>query len=733
MVPVEISDGEMILSKEPDDGKELYGCVGDYKTFEFILVNGTKMEAEWDRLVREYHYLGLGKMIGRRVKYLVTLEGEPMAAISFNGASYKLAVRDDYIGWDERERTGSLGQIVNNNRFLILPWVRIKNLASHLLSRSLCCLKKDWPVLYGDEVKAVETFVDMSRYKGTCYRAANWKYLGETKGYSKQGKALVYHGRRKGVFFRIIDRLFAKSVRPRRTLKETRWEMLKDMFEKPIWNEKIFEEAGLDTQSIQTLPSMLYEYLSGFSGVFYTGRQVCHFMTYVKGLISNAERKSIECFAKTLGILKLVRPLQSFMRDSKWSHDELKAQYRMEAGKVMSEADGMFTIDGCDIPKKGNDSVGVSRQYCGRLGKTDNCQASVMVGYSSALNGYCLLDGRLYLPEKWFGEEYSKRWNDCEIPLGIKFMTKNEIATEMLNTLVKTGAFQASWVGVDAGFGNAPGFLDSIPGNLKYFADVHSDQRVFVGDPGVYMPEYSGKGRRDLKAKSAQAPVTVKDIADSATCPWRTVCLGKGAKGPIIAREKCLRVREVRDKLPGKEIWLYIREHQDGKVKYSLCNAPSDTCLDKLRELALRRWPIEQCFEEGKDELGLDHYEGRSWNGWHRHIAIVFVAHLFLTILRRKFTVQRSEEPGDRPTEDLDSILNEEQQQSSQGTARCVPIITLSMARKLLISAIMGSVEYIMQTIENVAYTLKCNWRAYRSHRKQKLISLRLVLGSECI
>jgi hypothetical protein len=281
----------VVLSKEQDNGKELCGCVGDYKTFEFILANGTKMEAEWDRLVREYHYLGLGKMIGRRVKYLVTLEGEPVAAISFNGGSYKLAVRDDYIGWDEQERTGSLGRIVNNNRFLILPWVRIKNLASHLLSRSLRCLKKDWPVLYGDEVKAVETFVDMSRYKGTCYRAANWKYLGETKGYSKRGKTLVYHGRRKGVFFRIIDRLFAKSVRPRRTLKETRWEMLKDMFEKPVWNEKIFEEAGLDAASIQTLPSMLYEYLSGFSKVFYTGRQVCHFMTYVKGLISNAERK----------------------------------------------------------------------------------------------------------------------------------------------------------------------------------------------------------------------------------------------------------------------------------------------------------------------------------------------------------------------------------------------------------------------------------------------------------
>jgi SRSO17 transposase len=723
----------VIPSKEQDSGKELRGCVGDYKTFEFILANGTKMEAEWDRLVREYHYLGLGKMIGRRVKYLVTLEGEPVAAISFNGGSYKLGVRDDYIGWDERERTGNLGQIVNNNRFLILPWVRIKNLASHLLSRSLRCLKHDWPVLYGDEVKAVETFVDMSRYKGTCYLAANWKYLGETKGYSKQGKRLVYHGRRKGVFFRIIDRLFAKSVRPRQTLKEKRWEMLKDMFEKPVWNEKIFEEAGLDTEVVQALPSMLYEYLSRFASVFYTGRQVCHFMAYVKGLISNAERKSIECFAKALGILKLVRPLQSFMRDSKWNHDELKAQYRIEAAKVMSEPDGMFTLDGCDIPKKGDDSAGVSRQYCGRLGKTDNCQASVMMGYSSTSNGYCLLDGRLYLPAKWFDDEYKKRRDDCEIPSSIKFMTKNEIAIEMLDTLVKTGTFQAAWVGVDAGFGNAPGFLDSIPEGLKYFAGVHNDQRVFVGDPGVYMPEYSGKGRRDLKAKTTQVSVTVKDIADSATWPWRTVCLGKGAKGPIIAREKCLRVTEVRDKLPGHEIWLYIREHQDGKVKYSLCNASSDTSLDKLRELALRRWPIEQCFEEGKDELGLDHYEGRSWNGWHRHIAIVFVAHLFLTILRRKFTVQSPEEPGDRPTEDLRSIVNEEQQEFSQTTVRIVPLLTLPMARKLLASAIMGSVEYIMQMIDNVAYTLKCNWRAYRSHRKRKLTSLWAVLDSECI
>jgi hypothetical protein len=134
---------------------------------------------------------------------------------------------------------------------------------------------------------------------------------------------------------------------------------------RPQRNEKLFEEAGLDAASVQSLPSMLYEYLSGFSSVFYTGRQVCHFMTYVKGLISNAERKSIECFAKTLGILKLVRPLQNFMRDSKWDHDELKAQYRMEAAQAMSEPDGMITMKA--VPGMAGTDISrscLSRTFC---------------------------------------------------------------------------------------------------------------------------------------------------------------------------------------------------------------------------------------------------------------------------------------------------------------------------------------------------------------------------------
>jgi SRSO17 transposase len=691
-------------------------------------VNGTELEQEWDRLVREHHFLGLGKMIGRRLKYLIVLDGRTVAALSFNGGSYRLGARDDYIGWSDAERREGLDRIVNNNRFVILPGVRVKNLASHLLSRGIRHLRKDWLALYGVVPAAVETFVDLSRHSGTCYRAANWTYVGETKGYGKQGGTLVYHGKRKGCFFRIIDRRFARRAKPRQTLKEKRWEALKGMLEKPVWDEALLAEAGIDEDAAMELPAKLCEFLSRFSGVFQTERQFRHFAAYVKGLLSNAQRKTIEAFAKAMGMLSLVRPLQNFMRLSKWGCNDLKAEYQRAAAETMSDDGGMFTIDGCDNPKKGTESVGVARQYCGRLGKVDSCQASVVLGYSSAEKGYCMLDAELYLPEKWLGPDYKRQRGKCGVPSDIEFRTKNQIAAGMLAAAAGSGALRARWVGVDAGFGNDPDFLDSVPAGLGYFAGVHCDQLVFWGDPGVYVPEYAGKGRRDLKPRTARPPVAVKTLAESEELPWADVCLGMGAKGPILAREKILRVAEVRDGMPGKDVWLYIREHQDGKVKYSLCNAPADTAPNVLRGLSLRRWPIEQCFEEGKDELGLDHYEGRSWNGWHRHMFIAFVAHLFLVTVRKAHTVQRPEEPGDKPTDDLKGMVEREdgkQDACLPCQLRSIAVLTLPMARALLVSALDGARQSVAKAIENLKYTLKRNKSAYYSHRKKRFCEVR--------
>ena len=137
------------------------------------LVNRTEWEVLWNHLVKSYHYLGYNKIIGPRVKYLVWFKERPIAAISYTQASYKLSMRDTFIGWSEEERQRNLPHVLNNNRFLILPWVHVKNLASHIIALSIKRLKHDWPILYRTQPYVLETFVDRTHYKGTCYKASN--------------------------------------------------------------------------------------------------------------------------------------------------------------------------------------------------------------------------------------------------------------------------------------------------------------------------------------------------------------------------------------------------------------------------------------------------------------------------------------------------------------------------------------------------------------------------------
>jgi hypothetical protein len=181
------------------DETALIGSVEDYYPLTFKVVNKTELEPIWDNLVRTYHYLGFGKMIGQNLKYLVLAGDRLVAALSYNRAALRIGVRDDYIGWSEEGRWLNLKYIVSNHRFLIPPWVKVKNLASHTLAKSLSRLRGDWKYFNGYEPQLVETFVD-DRYKGTCYIASNWRYIGETKGFGKTGKTFEFHGHRKKVF-----------------------------------------------------------------------------------------------------------------------------------------------------------------------------------------------------------------------------------------------------------------------------------------------------------------------------------------------------------------------------------------------------------------------------------------------------------------------------------------------------------------------------------------------------
>lgn len=196
-----------IFDKDP-----LKGSVNELYPIDIVLVSGTEEEFIWDDLVYHHHYLGHNKMTGRRMKYLVIYQQRPLAALGFHSASLKLKSRDQYIGWSAKQKKQHLKRVINNNRFVIFPWIKVKNLASYVLSKTLNILPDDWNDKYNIEPVLVETFVDLSLYDGTCYQAANWVLLGETKGYTKKGKTYEYHGNKKAIYVYPLKKNFRKII-----------------------------------------------------------------------------------------------------------------------------------------------------------------------------------------------------------------------------------------------------------------------------------------------------------------------------------------------------------------------------------------------------------------------------------------------------------------------------------------------------------------------------------------
>ncbi len=178
-----------LLQVEP-----LIAGIKDIVSVKLCLVKKTAQEETWDRLVQSYHYLGYKKMYGPRIKYLVMHSTKPLAALSFNRATLRVGVRDRYIGWDNGLKNEHLDRVVCNNRFLILPWVKVPNLASHILGQAIRRLPEDWFELYGRHIFMVETFVDTAQFSGSCYKAAGFKLLGQTQGFAKTGQNYTYHG-----------------------------------------------------------------------------------------------------------------------------------------------------------------------------------------------------------------------------------------------------------------------------------------------------------------------------------------------------------------------------------------------------------------------------------------------------------------------------------------------------------------------------------------------------------
>lgn len=634
----------------------------DLQPIRVLLVKGSALERLWDQLVREHHYLGYTKMYGPRLKYLALYQDRPLAAISYNRATLKVGVRDRYIGWDDILKQQHLKRVVCNNRFLILPWVHVPNLASHVLSLTLKQLREDWLRLYGTHLFLVETFVDASRYTGTCYKAAGWRLLGETQGFAKIGDAYKYHGKRKKVFAKVLDPRFRKELgvqpnpRPLKVRKAEKREDVQMLLSKPDYDPHILEQCGIDEDDVSVVAGMLEQFLEQYRPSYKRSEQKHLADTFIKGLLSDLERKSIEPIALRYAGDKGVRPMQMFFKNATFDDEKMLDIYQQQLASLIGEEDGMMNIDGSDFPKKGKNSVGVARQHCGILGKTDNCQAGVFVGYSST-KGYALVDRRLYMPEPWFSEGYAKLRKQCAVPEELTFQTKNQLASNMLQSVASSGYFPFRWIGCDAAFGCDRGFLESLPEGCYYFADVRANELVFPDMPEMKVPPYKGRGPKYKYARPSSPPVKVTDFADDEGIPWQQITLAEGAKGPIVADVKCVRCVACSSStpyrnyvMPKEEVWLYIRRYANGRIKYSLCNAPEDTPMDVLNRVATMRWPIEQCFEECKSHLGMGHYETRSYKAWHRHMLFVMMAHLFTQMLRIQFKKNGSFNDADGQT-----------------------------------------------------------------------------------
>ena len=629
------------------DSSPISGAVHTLPAVTLQVASGSNLEVVWDQLVRRHHYLGYQRLLGHRLKYLAFMQDRPVAAISFSAPALKLRVRDNYIGWSSEQRKTYLCRVANNSRFLIFPWVEVKNLASHVLAITLARLTRDWEERFGLKLWLVETFVDPARFKGTCYRAANWRFIGQTFGSGKYRKGYVYHGSIKEVYVYELEPRFREEIgcerksyspfhRPSPSIKKV--EALEMILRHAGWDPDMVPWMKLTEEDVKLIAEELVQFHGQFYEYFGRKEHRRLGLAYISRLLSNKEAKSIEPIALEFLDENAVRPLQMFMKSYRWDHEAMETSHQSLLAQTIASEDGMITVDSSEFAKKGKESVGVARQYCGALGKVDNCQSGVFVGYSS-VNGYGLLTSRLYMPESWFSKEQEQRRKDNLVPEDIVFRTKPQIAGDLINKIERTNLFPAKWIGCDATFGSDWEFLEALPNGKYYFAGIRSNAQVFLQKPIVGLPPYQGHGRRPCKQRIMKGKAfTVGNIAKSKRCVWSRVKLAEGAKGPIMADVACLRVYPSRNGLPqGSSVWLFLRRTTDGQIKYAFSNAPEDTPLSELCKAATMRWPIEQCFQDGKSQVGMDHYEHRSWPAWHRHMIYVSLALHFLLRLRIQF------------------------------------------------------------------------------------------------
>jgi SRSO17 transposase len=358
---------------------------------------------------------------------------------------------------------------------------------------------------------------------------------------------------------------------------------------------------------------------------------------YLKGLILPGERKSIEPMAARVAPAD-IQQLHHFVSTSPWTTAPLEDELVGAADRLVGGPDAVLVVDDTALVKQGRHSVGVKRQYCGQLGKRANCQSLVSLTLARAEVPVCV-GLRLFLPENWCGD--AVRRAATGVPEAIGYRPKWQIALDEIDRVLASGA-RFGCVLADAEYGKAAEFRAGLAErNLTFAVGILPTQKVYPADVKLSYPERKPTGRPRKHPVPSAAGLGAAELIEAQPEAFRHLSWRTGTKGPLKAAFAACRVRVADGSvaaggqhLPGKEAWLIGEHRTTGERKYYLSNLPADASLEMLAALIKARWVCEQMHQQMKDELGLDHFEGRSWRGLHHHTLLCQLAFAFLQHLR---------------------------------------------------------------------------------------------------
>jgi len=386
----------------------------------------------------------------------------------------------------------------------------------------------------------------------------------------------------------------------------------------------LLEDAMLSPAAVRGCEKRLAQFVERYLPLFYRREQREHAVVVLEGLLSGLQRKTCEPIAREHGLHR--KPIQVFVGHGAWDDEAVMAELRRHVKQELADPDATLVIDPSSFVKKGTESCGVKRQWCGRLGKTENCQVGVFLCYA-AERGHAPLDRQLYLPEDWAGDK--DRREKCHVPEAVVFREKWRIGLEMLDRCRQE--LPHAWVAADDEMGRCTEFRAELRQRQeRYVVDVPCNTQIRDLEARRPRRKHAGRGRKRERPFMSVQQWAAKRPASA----WQRVAVRPGTKGPLVVEAMTRRV-QTRDKkkLGSEERLLVTRTVVEGRTKidYSLSNAGPEVGLEALVRGHAQRYRIEQMLSEGKGNAGMGHYEVRSWAGWHHHMTLSLLALWFLT------------------------------------------------------------------------------------------------------